>query len=231
MTETDAHAEPLRLRRRRAASGRPRRHLAAGFAALLIAFGCVLAPLSMVAVWTAGEVWSVDEAAAALEQRGLPVDLDVKLDHVRSLVAEKLPRLSHSAVYQGLWIDAARMARKGLRLITTGRFAYNSLGWILPATSATLLAAGFLLAPNRRRAALSAGLGVAACTLALAAVLSIAHSVYMNTVASYKLDLVAAERYFHTMTRFPDIGLRLLMVAGVLVAAAADFRRSGRRTR
>ncbi|WP_067179098.1 hypothetical protein [Microtetraspora niveoalba] len=230
MSDTDVHAELFRLRRQLAASRRPCRHIASAVAILLIALGCALAPVAMVAVWTAGEVWSVDEAAAALEQRGLPIELDVKLDHVRSLVDERMPRLSRSAVYQGLWIDAGRVARKGLRAITTGRFAYTSLGWILPAASATLLATGFLLTPCRRRAALAAGLGVAACTLALAVVLSMARSVYMSTVASHGLDLVAAEQYFDTMTRFPDTGMRVLMVAGLLTAAAADFPRRGRRT-
>ncbi|GLX00844.1 hypothetical protein [Microtetraspora sp. NBRC 16547] len=231
MSDTAEHAELLRLREQVAASRRPCRHLASAVAITLIALGCVLAPVAMVAVWTAGEVWSVDEAAAALEQRGLPMDLDVKLAHVRSLVDEKMPRLSHSAVYRGLWTDTARVARKGLRAITSGRFAYSSLGWVVPAASAALLTVGFLLARSRRRAALGAGLGVAVCALGLAAVLSMARSVYMSTVASHGLNLVAAERYFDTMTRFPDVGLRVLMVLGLLTAAAADFRRSRPRTR
>lgn len=229
MSDAGEHTEQLRPRGQVAASHRPCRPFASAVAIILIALGCGLAPVALVAVWTASEVWSVDEAAAALEQRGLPMEVDVKLAHVRSLVDEKMPRLSRSAVYQGLWIDAGRVARKGLRAITSGRFAYTSVGWIIPVASGASLATGFLLARSRRRAALGAGLGVAVCTLALAAVFSVARSLYMSTVASHGLDLVAAEQYFDTMTRFPDIGLRGLMVLGLLTAAAADFRPCRRR--
>ncbi|WP_313818366.1 hypothetical protein [Citricoccus sp.] len=84
-----------------------------------------------------------------------------------------------------------------------------------------VLASGVLVARNRRRATMVAGLGVAASMLALAGGLWIARELYLGYVPAELLSRPAAAAAFDTVVRFLRTGLRTAFVVGVIVAGAA----------
>lgn len=99
----------------------------------------------------------------------------------------------------------------------------NTLKWFLPFLTLLLLAAGVYIARSHRRALMAAGLGFAASMLVLAAGLTIFRNVYLNSVPSNVLPSDAAAAIYDTMVRFIRQGLRVLLVLGLVVAAAAFF--------
>lgn len=99
----------------------------------------------------------------------------------------------------------------------------NTLKWFLPFLALLLIAAGVYIARNHRRALIAAGLGFAASMLVLAAGLAIFRTVYLNSVPSNVLPSDAAAAAYDIMVRFIKQGLRVLLVLGLVVAAAAFF--------
>jgi len=105
-------------------------------------------------------------------------------------------------------------AQTGYRLI-------NDLKIVLPILTVLLLAGGVYVARGHRRALIGAGLGLAGSMLVLAAGLLIFRSVYLSSVPSNVLPSDAAAVLFDTLVRFIKEGLRVLLVLGLVVAAAA----------
>jgi hypothetical protein len=99
----------------------------------------------------------------------------------------------------------------------------NDLKWILPILALLLLAAGVYVARSHRRALIAAGLGFAASMLVLGAGLTIARSVYLNSVPNNVLPSDAAAVMFDTLVRFIRDALRTLLVVGLVVAIGAFF--------
>jgi hypothetical protein len=93
---------------------------------------------------------------------------------------------------------------------------------VLPIVTLVLLGLGMLAARGHRRALIGAGLGFAASMLVLGAGLAIARTLYLNSVpASVSADAAAAA--FDILVRFIETALRILLVAGLVVAAGAFF--------
>ncbi len=105
-------------------------------------------------------------------------------------------------------------AQSGYRLLTT-------LKWVLPLLSLALLAGGIALARGRRRGLVGAALGLSASMLVLAIALAIARAIYLNSVPSTVLPSDAAAAAYDTLVRFIKQGLRVLLLVGLVVAAAA----------
>jgi len=99
----------------------------------------------------------------------------------------------------------------------------NNLKIVLPILSLLLIAAGVYIAREHRRALIGAGLGFAASMLVLGAVLLIFRGVYLNSVPNSVFPSDAAAAAFDTLVRFIKIGLRALLVLGLVVAIAAFF--------
>lgn len=297
-------------------------------ATLLIAVGCLLAPVSVLAVWTANQVSSTDryvanvtplihqpavqntltdkisnaitshihvveyadQAATALSGRGL--------DRVGGLLRTFAPSLAsavsgfvHTQVHKivtsdavaRLWVQANRIAHGELVQALSGRTggavtvsngqvaiglgpfieqvksnlaargftlvqqvphinpavvlfstrdlvkaqtAYrviNDLKWAVPVAALLLLGIGVYVARGHRRAVTGAGLGVAASMVVLGAGLAIFRGVYLNSVPPGVLPSDAAAAIYDVMVRFIRQGLRVLLVAGLVVAAGAFF--------
>ena len=102
------------------------------------------------------------------------------------------------------------------RLITT-------LKIVLPILVLLLLAAGVYVARGRRRALVGAGLGVAASMLVLAIGLLIFRSIYLSSVPSSVLPADAAAAAFDAMVHFIKVGLRVVLLVGLVVAIGAFF--------
>jgi hypothetical protein len=105
-------------------------------------------------------------------------------------------------------------AQAGYRLLTT-------LRWVLPLLSLALLAAGVVIARAHRRTLLRAALGLSGSMLVLAAALAIARAIYLNSVPQSVLPADAAAALYDTLVRFVKDGLRVLLVAGLVIAAGA----------
>src|SRR6185437_8754167 len=78
-------------------------------------------------------------------------------------------------------------------------------------------------ARSHRRALIAAGLGFAASMLVLGAGLTIARSIYLNSVPNNVLPSDAAAVMFDTLVRFIRQALRTLLVVGLVVAIGAFF--------
>ena len=97
----------------------------------------------------------------------------------------------------------------------------NTLGAWLPLIALATLAAGVLLARDRRRALLRGALGVTGAMLVLAVGLIIARSLYVDSTPANILTPEAAGTVFDTLVRFLRTALRALAVLGLVVALAA----------
>jgi hypothetical protein len=105
-------------------------------------------------------------------------------------------------------------AQAGYRLI-------NDLKIVLPILAVLLLAVGVYVARGHRRALIGAGLGLAASMLVLGAGLLIFRGVYLNSVPGSVLPADAAAALFDTLVRFIKVGLRTILVVGLIIAAGA----------
>jgi hypothetical protein len=141
----------------------------------------------------------IDQAKQELSQRGLTF-------------VDKLPSVNPTiALFEAPNLSKAQSAY---------RFV-SALRWVLPFLSLALLAVGIYAARGRRRALLSAALGLSASMLVLAAALAIARAIYLNSVPQSTLPPDAAAAAFDTLVRFIKDGLRVLLVAGLVIAAGA----------
>jgi hypothetical protein len=141
----------------------------------------------------------ISQAEQALSQRGLTF-------------VDKLPSVNPTiALFEAPDLSKAQ---SGYRLVST-------LRWVLPFLSLALLAVGVYAARGRRRALLGAALGLSASMLVLAAALAIVRGVYLNSVPQSTLPSDAAAVLFDTLVRFIKEGLRVILVAGLVIAAGA----------
>ena len=99
----------------------------------------------------------------------------------------------------------------------------NDLKWVLPILALVLIGLGVYIARDHRRALIGAGLGLAASMVVLGALLAIFRGIYLNSVPASILPADAAAAAFDTLARFIKQGLRVLLVAGLVVAVGAYF--------
>jgi len=94
---------------------------------------------------------------------------------------------------------------------------------VLPLLVLVLLAAGVYVARSHRRALIGAALGLSASMLLLGIALTIARSIYLNSVPQSTLPSDAAAALYDTLIRFIRQGLRVILVVGLVIAVAAFF--------
>jgi hypothetical protein len=108
--------------------------------------------------------------------------------------------------------------------ITRAQQAYSlleALGVWLPLIALAVIAAGVLLARNRRKALLRSALGVTAAMLVLGVALTLVRMTYVETTPANVLTSESAGNVFDILVRFLRTGLRATAVLGLLVALAA----------
>jgi hypothetical protein len=109
-------------------------------------------------------------------------------------------------------------------LITKAQGAFkllNALGNWLPVVALILLALGVYVAKGHRRALLGAGLGLAGGMVALALGIFFVRTIYLNALPLGVLDHDAAASFYDTLVRFLRLGLRTVLVFGLVVALGA----------
>jgi hypothetical protein len=105
-------------------------------------------------------------------------------------------------------------ARSGFQLL-------NTLGVWLPVVTLILLVLGVYVARDHRRALVGAGVGVAVAMVVLALGLAVFRSIYLDAVPATVLPHDAAAVLYDTIVRFLRLGLRTVLVLGLVVAAGA----------
>ena len=105
--------------------------------------------------------------------------------------------------------------------IQRGYKLLNTLGYWLPFIVLGLGVIGIYVVPHHRRAAIVAGLALAAGMLLVAILLALARHRYLNAVPPAQLPPDAAAVLFDTVIRFLREGLRAIALIGVVLAAGA----------
>jgi len=127
-------------------------------------------------------------------------------------LAERIPQVDKSFVlFQSE--DITRV-RSGFNLL-------NTLGVWLPVIAIVLLVLGVYVAKDHRRALVGAALGVAVSMVVLALALTVFRSIYLDAVPAAVLPHDAAAVLYDTIVRFLRLGLRTVLVLGLVVAAGA----------
>ena len=96
----------------------------------------------------------------------------------------------------------------------------NAIGNWLPVMALILLAVGVYVAKDHRRALLGAGLGLVAGMLALGLGIALVRTLYLNALPLGVLTRDAAASFYDTLVRFLRLGLRTVLVFGLIVALA-----------
>jgi hypothetical protein len=97
----------------------------------------------------------------------------------------------------------------------------NTLGVWLPIIAIVLLGVGVVVAKDHRRALVGAGLGVAGGMLLLALGLAVFRTIYLDAVPAAVLPHDAAAVLYDTIVAYLRLGLRTVLVLGLVVAAGA----------
>jgi hypothetical protein len=129
-------------------------------------------------------------------------------------LASRIPNINPSFVV--LQSDYIAQARGAFNLL-------NVVGIWLPIVALILLAIGVYVAKGHRRALVGAGLGLAGGMVALALALVVFRTIYLNELPLGVLTRDAAASFYDTLVRFLRLGLRTVLVFGLVVALAGFF--------
>jgi hypothetical protein len=127
-------------------------------------------------------------------------------------VAARIPTVNASFVL--FRSEDITRARSGFNLL-------NTLGVWLPVLAIILLVLGVYVAKDHRRALIGAGIGIAVSMVVLALGLAVFRSIYLDAVPATVLPHDAAAVLYDTIVRFLRLGLRMVLVLGLVVAGGA----------
>ncbi|WP_031072456.1 hypothetical protein [Streptomyces sp. NRRL WC-3742] len=149
-----------------------------------------------------------------------PVIARVKTDLVdRGFApASKIPEVHTS--YTLVQSDAIPRVRTGVRLLDLAGF------WV-PVLAVACAVGGVLAAVRRRRAAVTAALGMAAGALLLGAGLSVFRALYLDRLPA-GVDQAAAQAVYDALVRYLRSAVRVIVALGVVVALGAWITGGGR---
>jgi hypothetical protein len=126
-------------------------------------------------------------------------------------LARRIPDVNPSFVL--VQSDAIARARDAFNLL-------NAVGNWLPVIVLIFLALGVYIAKGHRRALVGAGLGLAGGMLALGLGIALFRTIYLNAIPAEVLPHDAAAAFYDTLVRFLRLGLRTVLVLGLVVALA-----------
>jgi hypothetical protein len=126
-------------------------------------------------------------------------------------LASRIPNVNPSFVL--VQSDYIAKARGAFNLL-------NAIGNWLPVVAALFLAIGIYVAKGHRRALVGVGLGLAGGMLALGLGLALFRTIYLNELPLGVLTRDAAAAFFDTLVRFLRLGLRTVLVFGLVIALA-----------
>jgi hypothetical protein len=112
--------------------------------------------------------------------------------------------------------DAITKAQSAFSLLT-------AIGNWSPVVVLVLLALGIYVAKDHRRALIGAGLGLAGGMVVLGIGILVLRALYLNTLPAGILTYEAAAVFYDTLVRFLRLGLRTVLVFGLVIALAGFF--------
>jgi hypothetical protein len=126
-------------------------------------------------------------------------------------LASRIPNVNPSFVL--VQSDYIAQARGAFNLL-------NAIGNWLPVVALILLGIGIYVAKGHRRALVGVGLGLAGGMLALGLALALFRTIYLNELPLGVLTRDAAAVFYDTLVRFLRLGLRMVLVLGLVIALA-----------
>jgi hypothetical protein len=129
-------------------------------------------------------------------------------------LASRIPNVNPSFVL--VQSDYIAQARGAFNLL-------NAVGFWLPIVALIFLAIGIYVAKGHRRALVGAGLGIAGGMVVLALALALFRTIYLNELPLGVLTRDAAAVFYDTLVRFLRLGLRTVLVFGLVIALAGFF--------
>ena len=126
-------------------------------------------------------------------------------------LASRIPNVNPSFVL--VQSDYIAQARGAFNLL-------NAIGNWLPVIALLFLAIGIYVAKGHRRALVGVGLGLAGGMLALGLALALFRTIYLNELPLGVLTRDAAAAFYDTLVRFLRLGLRMVLVLGLVIALA-----------
>jgi hypothetical protein len=129
-------------------------------------------------------------------------------------LASRIPDINPS--FTVLQSDAITKAQGAFSLLT-------AIGNWSPVVVLVLLALGVYVAKDHRRALMGSGLGLAAGMLALGVGILVLRALYLDTRPAGVLTYDAAAAFYDTLVRFLRLGLRTVLVFGLVIALAGFF--------
>jgi hypothetical protein len=126
-------------------------------------------------------------------------------------LASRIPDVNPSFVL--VQSDYIAQARGAFNLL-------NAIGNWLPVVALFFLAIGIYIAKGHRRALVGVGLGLAGGMLALGLALALFRTIYLNELPLGVLTRDAAAAFYDTLVRFLRLGLRMVLVLGLVIALA-----------
>jgi hypothetical protein len=129
-------------------------------------------------------------------------------------LASRIPNVNPSFVL--VQSDYIARARGAFNLL-------NAIGNWLPVVALFLLAIGVYVAKGHRRALMGVGLGLAGGMVVLALAIALFRTIYLNELPLAVLTRDAAAVFYDTLVRFLRLGLRMVLVLGLVIALAAFF--------
>ena len=126
-------------------------------------------------------------------------------------LASRIPNVNPSFVL--VQSDYIAQARGAFNLL-------NAIGNWLPVIALFFLAIGIYVAKGHRRALVGVGLGLAGGMLALGLALALFRTIYLNELPLGVLTRDAAAAFYDTLVRFLRLGLRMVLVLGLVIALA-----------
>jgi hypothetical protein len=126
-------------------------------------------------------------------------------------LASRIPNVNPSFVL--VQSDYIARARGAFNLL-------NAIGNWLPVVAAFFLAIGIYVAKGHRRALVGVGLGLAGGMLVLGLGIALFRTIYLNELPLGVLTRDAAAAFYDTLVRFLRLGLRTVLVFGLVIALA-----------
>jgi hypothetical protein len=153
-----------------------------------------------------------------LDQDTVYLDLSPAVDRVKATLQDRgLDRLAAAIPptvdgrIQLIQSNGLVQAQRGVRLL-------KGLAIVLPVLAVLCLAGSVFLSRPRRRGLLHAAIGVAVGMLLLVAALAIARSAYLDALGNGALPRDAASDIFDTLAVFLRNGVRIVVIAAVVLA-------------
>lgn len=168
-----------------------------------------------------------DDSGGALVAEGDRVSLE--LGPVVDAVKQRLAARGVGAAERIPAVDSQFVVVESEHLSSAQRgFAViDRLGLRLSVVAVTLMVAGVLVTPDRRRAVMRAGIGAVAAMVALGVVLAVVRPLYVDALPE-DVDAAAARAVFDQVVGFLRTMLRAGLVVGLVIAAAAFLMGSSR---